>query len=215
MKLWLFAVMCGLLVWGCSGTPDPAVKVSGDPVDGSSGPGSGKDGVPDPPQTRPPVGDPGSEGKSLTLEDPPQQDPSQGKQDPKDPVSQGQGPDAAELQKASLVAWSKTVDEATAAATKDGGYVLLVFEAPWHTGSKIMKKEVFSDPAMAKLLQGAHPVSIDVDDPATKGLQKEHEVTAIPVLFFVKPGQKPFGMIDGYYDLGLFQKQLRKVLKSR
>ncbi|MBS1713840.1 MAG: thioredoxin family protein [Armatimonadetes bacterium] len=213
MKSWLPALLLSVALAGCNGPTDqPTVKVdgSGSGKQASQGPvGDGSDQTPAPDGStdRKATGD----GKTPSTSSNPPQD-----KEPTTPApSQGQGPTPAQLEKSSLVSWSKTVAEATAEARKDGGYVLLVFEAPWHTGSKIMKKEVFSDAETAKLLQGAHPVSLDVDDPATKELQKEHLVTAIPVMFFVKPGQKPFGMIDGYYDLTLFKKQLRKVLKDK
>jgi len=212
MKVFWCSVFCAVALVGCSGPEQTPVDVTGNGKPEPSGRSAdeGKREAPAPDST--------ADQKSALNGGAPsasQWDPPKAKGTSTAPPPQGQGPTPEQLEKASLIAWSKTVEEADEAARKDGGYVVLVFEAPWHTGSKIMKKEVFSDPETAKLLKGAHPVSIDIDDPATKDLQKEHEVTAIPVLFFLEPGKKPFGMIDGYYDIGLFQKQLRKTLKGR
>ena len=114
-----------------------------------------------------------------------------------------------------VLKWASSKEDGLIAARKSGGYVVLVFSTAWSAPCQVMKHEVFDNPGIAKNLENAVLVQVNVDEKRGKALMKEYGVPSIPVLVFLKPDSKPFGRIVGYMTLEGFQHDLDRVLRDR
>ena len=101
------------------------------------------------------------------------------------------------------IGWMTDFDEAVGVAAVIGKPMLLKFTADWCPPCQRMKREVFSQPAVADLVRGSFvPVMVDMTIPKTPGQQVADRfgVDAIPALVVLGPGQTEQARKVGFID---------------
>lgn len=109
---------------------------------------------------------------------------------------------------------AKSREEALRVAKGTGGYVVLKFGAEWCLPCKLMKREAFTDPSVAKLLEKAVLVDVDVDTPYGAKLAKEFHANTLPLLLFLKTDGKDVHGIVGYQDVPDLKKKIEQGLSK-
>lgn len=109
------------------------------------------------------------------------------------------------------VAWAGNIISAKKLANSSDKNILLFFTGEWCSSCQIMKREVFADEEVMKLINSqVIPVMIDVDDPEAKEFVTLYNVGATPITIFTTPQG---GVLD--YAVGKIEKtKFLKMLKN-
>lgn len=83
------------------------------------------------------------------------------------------------------VDWTNNMASAQEIAKKTDKNILLFFTGDWCVPCRIMKREVFADQEVMKIVNAqVVPVIIDVDDPNAEALVKRYKIGGTPVIIF-------------------------------
>ncbi len=83
------------------------------------------------------------------------------------------------------VVWADNMVEAQKLASTSDKEILIFFTAKWCSPCRIMKREIFADKAVAKMINSSVvPVIIDVDDPNTQDIVKRYNAGFTPITIF-------------------------------
>lgn len=89
------------------------------------------------------------------------------------------------------VVWADDVASAQELANDSGKNMLLFFTGKWCVPCRIMKREVFADKEVMKVINSqVVPVMINIDDPKAEEVVKHYQVGGTPVLIFTDPQGK-------------------------
>ena len=87
------------------------------------------------------------------------------------------------------------------------------FNAEWCGPCQQMKKEAFSDPRFAKLMENVVPVSIDVDHPGDDAaFLSEHSPEALPTLLFLDAEGNEIGRTVGFGGVEPLMQEVSKIV---
>ena len=90
-------------------------------------------------------------------------------------------------------------------------HTLLFFTGEWCSPCRIMKREVFADKEVAKVINSQFtPVSIDIDDPNTKELVQYYKVNSTPTTLILDSEGKILDKAIGKIDKKEFLEILSK-----
>ncbi|HWB19761.1 MAG TPA: thioredoxin family protein [Phycisphaerales bacterium] len=80
------------------------------------------------------------------------------------------------------IAWADDYTSAQQLAAESGKPMILYFSGTWCVPCRIMKRQVWADEQVAKIVNaGFVPVTIDVDDPETAAVTSRYRVGATPI----------------------------------
>ncbi len=83
------------------------------------------------------------------------------------------------------VVWADDMVEAQELASNSNKEILLFFTGEWCSPCRIMKREVFADKEVAKMINSSVvPVIIDVDDPNAQDIVKRYNAGFTPITIF-------------------------------
>ena len=84
------------------------------------------------------------------------------------------------------IAWANNITSTQKLTNNSNKNTLLFFTAKWCVPCRIMKREVFSDNEVMKVVNSeVIPVMIDIDNQNTKGLVKQYKIGATPTIVIV------------------------------
>jgi thiol:disulfide interchange protein len=104
------------------------------------------------------------------------------------------------------VPWRTDYTAGMAEAAKGGKPVLLDFSAGWCPPCQSMKRDTWSDAAVAKALEGDVPITVDPDHHLE--LLRKYDVQAYPTMILLSPAGVPVREQVGYVDAEDFLKWL-------
>ena len=84
------------------------------------------------------------------------------------------------------IAWADNITSTQTLTNNSNKNTLLFFTAKWCVPCRIMKREVFADNEVMKVVNSeVIPVMIDIDNPNTKALVKHYKIGATPTIVIV------------------------------
>ncbi len=109
------------------------------------------------------------------------------------------------------IKWSKNSTSVQNLKNISNNHALLFFTGEWCSPCRIMKREVFADKEVSKVINSQFtPVIIDVDDPNAKELVQYYKVNATPTTLIIdsegKVMDKAIGKIDKEEFLEILSK---------
>jgi len=84
------------------------------------------------------------------------------------------------------IKWANDITSVQKLTTDSGKNTLLFFTGRWCSPCRIMKREVFADNEVEKIINSQFiPVMIDIDNPNTKEIVKHYKVGATPTTIII------------------------------
>lgn len=110
------------------------------------------------------------------------------------------------------VKWSDNMVSSQELANDSGKNMLLFFTGDWCVPCRIMKREVFADKEVMKVINSQLvPVIINVDDPKMKELVKLYKVGGTPITIFTDPQGKVLDYAVGKIGKTKFLEMLNNL----
>lgn len=89
------------------------------------------------------------------------------------------------------VAWADNIASAQKIAKNSDKNIMLFFTSTWCSPCKIMKRQVFADDEVKKVMDtNVISVEINIDDPNAETLVKQYNIGATPTTIFMSPEGK-------------------------
>lgn len=100
------------------------------------------------------------------------------------------------------ITWTNNLESAQKLAINSDKNIMVFFTAEWCSPCRIMKREVFADTEVKKVIDAkVVPLEINIDDPNAEALVKQYNIGATPTTIFIDPKGK---VID--YAVGKVEK---------
>ncbi len=113
---------------------------------------------------------------------------------------------AAAAEKGGPINW-RTYDEALNESVETGKPILIHFTADWCGWCKRMKRDTYSHPEVARLMNESFvPTMVDAD--ANPQLKAEYGVEGLPTIWFLKSPGEGITYVPGYVDAPTFKQLL-------
>jgi thioredoxin 1 len=107
------------------------------------------------------------------------------------------------------IEWAKNSSSAQKIAKDSGKNTLIFFTGKWCAQCRIMKREVFADKEVMKVVNSeVVTVIIDIDDPKTKKLVKKYYVRVTPTTIIVDSQGKVLDYVEGKIEKKKFLEML-------
>jgi len=104
----------------------------------------------------------------------------------------------------------RSYDEALNESTSSGKPILIHFTADWCGWCKRMKRDTYSHPEVARLMnENFVPTMVDADD--NPRLKAEYGVEGLPTIWFLKSPGEGITYVPGYVDAPTFKQLLQWV----
>jgi len=112
------------------------------------------------------------------------------------------------------VKWVARFPKAQEVAKTSKKPMMLFFTGAWCVPCKIVKREVFANPEVEKIINSeVVPVSIDIDDPKTVDIVQHYQVGVTPVLIFTNAKGDVLDYTVGKFDKNKFLDMLNHLNK--
>ena len=110
------------------------------------------------------------------------------------------------------VKWAKNITSVEKISNNSDKKTLLFFTGKWCAPCRIMKREVFADKEVSKVINSqVTPVIIDIDNPETKDFVKHFTVSATPTTIITDSEGKVIDYVVGKIDKNKFLEMLNKL----
>jgi protein disulfide-isomerase len=109
------------------------------------------------------------------------------------------------------IEWVNDITSVQKLTNDSGKNTLIFFTGKWCVPCRIMKREVFADNEVAKIINSQFiPVTIDIDNPNTKEIVKHYKVGATPTTIIIDSKGKVLDYKVGKIGKKKFLKMLSK-----
>lgn len=110
------------------------------------------------------------------------------------------------------IEWDNNITSVQNLTNNSGKNTLIFFTGKWCVPCRIMKREVFADKDVMKIINSqVIPVMIDIDDPNTEELVKHFKVGATPTTIIINPEGKVLDYAVGRIGKKKFIEMLRHI----
>ncbi len=110
------------------------------------------------------------------------------------------------------IKWAKNITSVQKLTNDSDNNTLLFFTGKWCSPCRIMKREVFADKEVTKVINlQVTPVMIDIDDPNTKELVKHYTVNATPTTIIIDSEGKVIDKVVGKIEKKKFLEMLNNL----
>jgi len=110
------------------------------------------------------------------------------------------------------IKWSNNITSSQELTNNSGKNTLLFFTGKWCSPCKIMKREVFADDEVERIINSqVTPVMIDIDNPNTKEIVKYYKVSATPTTIILDSQGKVLDYAVGKIGKKKFLEMLRRI----
>lgn len=110
------------------------------------------------------------------------------------------------------VKWSRGISSTQALSKDSGKNKLLFFTGKWCSPCRIMKREIFADQNIAKIINTELvAIEIDIDDPNTKEIVKRYNVSATPTTIILDSQGKTLDYAIGRIEKKKFIEMLNST----
>jgi len=110
------------------------------------------------------------------------------------------------------IKWSNNITSSQELTNNSGKNTLLFFTGKWCSPCKIMKREVFADDEVERIINTqVTPVMIDIDNPNTKEIVKYYKVSATPTTIILDSQGKVLDYAVGKIGKKKFLEMLRRI----
>ncbi len=110
------------------------------------------------------------------------------------------------------VAWSDNMESAQELASKSDKNMMLFFTGSWCVPCRIMKREVFADKEVMKVINSQIvPIMIDIDDPDAQELVKRYNIGGTPITIFTDAQGNVLDYAVGKIGKAKFLEMLHKL----
>ena len=110
------------------------------------------------------------------------------------------------------VKWAKNITSVEKISNNSDKKTLLFFTGKWCAPCRIMKREVFAEKEVSKVINSqVTPVIIDIDNPETKDFVKHFTVSATPTTIITDSEGKVIDYVVGKIDKNKFLEMLNKL----
>ncbi|WP_406683729.1 thioredoxin family protein [Seonamhaeicola sp. MEBiC1930] len=100
------------------------------------------------------------------------------------------------------ITWTNNLESAQKLAINSDKNILVFFTAEWCSPCRIMKRKIFSDDKVKKVIDAkVIPIEINIDDQNAEALVKQYNIGATPTTIFISPQGD---VID--YAVGIVEK---------
>lgn len=112
------------------------------------------------------------------------------------------------------IAWASDFTSAKNMSKESNKNILIFFTGKWCAPCRIMKREVFADKEVMKVINSeVVPVIIDIDDSSSSELIKQYKISVTPTTIIIDPQGKMLEYITGKIEKDEFLKMLNKHKK--
>ena len=110
------------------------------------------------------------------------------------------------------ITWTDDIESAKELANNSDKNIMVFFTAEWCSPCRIMKRKVFADTEVKKVIDAkVIPIEINIDNPNTEALVKQYNIEATPTTIFINSQGK---VID--YSVGKVEKtKFLEMLKNQ
>lgn len=86
------------------------------------------------------------------------------------------------------ITWTNNLESAQKLAINSDKNIMVFFTAEWCSPCRIMKRKVFADNEVKKVIDAkVIPIEINIDDPNADALVKQYNIGATPTTIFIIP----------------------------
>ena len=109
------------------------------------------------------------------------------------------------------ITWTNNIESAQKLANNSDKNIMIFFTAEWCSPCRIMKREVFVDNEVKKVMDDkVVSLEIDIDDPNSEALVKQYNIGATPTTIFIDPEGKVIDYAVGKVRKTKFLEMLKK-----
>jgi protein disulfide-isomerase len=110
------------------------------------------------------------------------------------------------------IKWNNEITSVEKLNNNSGKETILFFTGKWCVPCRIMKRKVFADKEVEKIINSQFtPVMIDIDNPNTKALVKHYNVNATPTTIIVDSQGKMLNYASGKIEKSEFLQMLKNL----
>lgn len=107
------------------------------------------------------------------------------------------------------ITWTNDIESARNLANNSDKNIMVFFTAEWCSPCRIMKRQVFADNEVMKVMDAkVVPLEINIDDPYAEALVKQYNIGATPTTIFIDPEGKVINYAVGKVGKSKFLEML-------